>query len=225
MPTALATTRMRVNVRAAWRITTPGDRGAIDSAIASVEALSDRASSTWTRDWFAIPYAGFLTTGDRKYVEVIQRWTGREPTLTLQALVALKAGDTAQARHLAARFPAPGAARLEVSPWGFDDPLTRAEILAAIGDRALALATLETIEPTSFEVLTVDPRWAMYGRSLLVRGMLYEQEGKRERAIKAFERYLSLMGDADATFQPQLQEARAHVNALRDAPRTTPMPR
>ena len=224
-PTALATTRIRITVRAASGVATAGDRRSIDSAIAAVEALPAPASSRVNRELVTIPYAGFRTTGDQKYVEVIQRWTGREPTPTVQALVALRSGDTTQARRLAARFPTPGAARLGASPDDFDDPLTRAEVLAAIGERGLALATLETIEPTSFEVLTVDLRWAMYGRSLLVRGMLYEQEGKRELALKAYERYLSLMRDADATFQPQLQAARARVNALRDAPGVTLTPR
>ena len=44
-----------------------------------------------------------------------------------------------------------------------------------------------------------------------------EMLGPRERALEAYEDYLSLMRDADATFRPQLQLARARLNALRDA--------
>jgi tetratricopeptide (TPR) repeat protein len=113
---------------------------------------------------------------------------------------------------------------MTAGPNDFDDPFTRAEVLAALGQRRRAIATLETIEPASFEVLDVDPRWAMYPRSLLERALLYEQEGEREQALRAYDRFLTLMKDADAAFQPQLQLARTRVNALRDAPGATLRP-
>ena len=120
-----------------------------------------------------------------------------------------------------------GATEIISPPDQIDDPLGRAAVLAAIGQKRGALAVLESIDPSRFTVLGADRRWAMYPRSLLERGALYEQLGDRTKAAAAYERYVELMRDADAVIQPQVRLARARLAALRDprAPHSTPDPR
>jgi hypothetical protein len=154
----------------------------------------------------------------------VRGWSGAEPPLTMQALVALAAHDTAAARRIAARFPPSDTSRL-ITPPGFDDPIGRAAVLAAVGQKRAAVAVLETLDPARFNVLENDPRWAMYSRSLLERGALYEQLGDKARAAAAYQAYVDLMRDADPTLQPQVQLARARLHALRDAPAATLTPR
>jgi tetratricopeptide (TPR) repeat protein len=157
-------------------------------------------------------------TRDPKYLDIIRRWSGRDIPVVLQAVAALEAGDTAQAAKLVAQLPPPDSSRLVTPPESIEDPLTHANVLSAIGQRRDALAVLESLDPRRFGVLEVDPRWAMYPKSLLARGLLYEDLGDRARAIASYERYLELMRDADAALQPQLQLARARVRSLRDSP-------
>jgi serine/threonine-protein kinase len=227
-PTTSMTAPMRLGARTLAGVGGARDRRVIDSAIANIEAIPDPAGQHARRLGWPLAYSGYILTEDPKYVEIVRRWTGSEPPLILQALVALNGGDTARARDLAARIPPPDSTRLITPPEQLDDPLSRAAVLAAVGQKRAALVVHEAIDPREFSVLQPDMRWGMYPRSLLERGALYEQVGERAKATAAYERYLELMRDADTVLQPQIQLARTRLNALRDAPTaalTTRMPR
>ncbi len=224
-PAASITAPIRLGVRAIAGIGDQRDRRVIDSAIARLEAIPDPMGGQARRHGAGLAYAGYILTEDPKYLDVIQRWSGKEPPPVLQALAALTAGDTARAAQLIARIPPPDTARLVTPPEQMDAPLSRAAVLAAVGQKRAALRVLESIDPNRFSVLETDMRWAMYPRSLLERGALYEQVGDRAKAAAAYEKYLDLMRDADAVLQPQLQLARTRLNALRDAPVTALTPR
>jgi hypothetical protein len=67
----------------------------------------------------------------------------------------------------------------------------------------------------------VDPGFALYARSFLARGRLYEELNVRARAAAAYERFLTLWKDADPAFDAQRREARAGLARVRDAGRGT----
>ncbi|MFN2564216.1 MAG: protein kinase [Gemmatimonadaceae bacterium] len=224
-PSASMTAPLRIGVRALSGLGGARDRRVIDSAIARVDAIPDPAGQHARRQGRSLPYVAFILTEDAKYVDIVRRWSGGDTPLVLQALAALRAGDTAQARQIAARMPPPDTARLISPPDQMDDPMSRAVVLAAVGQKRAALAVHESIDPAQFNVLTSDVRWAMYPRSLLERGALYEQVGDRAKATAAYEKYLELMRDADAVLRPQLQLARTRLAALRDAPAAALTPR
>jgi hypothetical protein len=226
-PTASMTGPLRLGVRAMSGVASVRDRRVIDSAIARIEAIPDPVGHHARRQAWRLAYSAYVFTEDPKYVDVVRRWSGAEPPLVMQALVALEAGDTARARDLVGRIPPPDTTRLITPPEQLDDPLSRAHVLATVGQKRAALAVHESIDPAAFKVLEADPRWAMYPRSLLERGALYEQLGERAKAATSYERYLDLMKDADAALQPQIQLARSRLHALRDAPAAalTPRPR
>jgi eukaryotic-like serine/threonine-protein kinase len=224
-PSAARTGSIRLAVRAISGLGGAGDRRLIESAIARVEAIPEPMGTYARRQGSRLGYVAYIITNDPKYVDVLRRWSGAEPPLVMQAMVALAAGDTARAAQIAARFPPPDTARLITPPEQIDDPLRRAEVLAAVGQKRAAVGVLESIDPTRSSVLELDPRWAMYPRSLLERGALYEQLGERAKAATVYERYLDLMKDADAALQPQIQLARTRLHALRDAPAAALAPR
>jgi tetratricopeptide (TPR) repeat protein len=220
-PTTSLTDPLEVTARAILGVTTTADRRTLDAAIARTEALPEPARAQARQREWGLAYAGYVITHNPKYLDIIRRWSGHEPPLVLQALAALRKGDTAGAAQLAAKFTPPDTARVVSTPNEIEDPLSQAVVLSAVGQPRAAITVLEAIDPTRLHVLEADPRWAAYARSLFERGLLYEQIGSRARAVAAYERYLDLMRDADAALEPQKQAARARVQALRDAPGTT----
>jgi serine/threonine-protein kinase len=61
--------------------------------------------------------------------------------------------------------------------------------------------------------------YALYARSFLARGRLYEELGDRARAAAAYERFLAFWKDADPALQGQAREARDGLARARDASR------
>ncbi|MDQ3996413.1 MAG: serine/threonine-protein kinase, partial [Gemmatimonadota bacterium] len=133
--TASITSPLRFGARALSGVAGARDRRVIDSAIARVDAIPDPAGQHVRRTAWPLAYSGYVITEDPKYVDIVRRWTGAEPPLQLQALVALSAGDSARARDLAGRMPPPDTARLITPPDQLDDPLSRAHVLAAVGQK------------------------------------------------------------------------------------------
>jgi tetratricopeptide (TPR) repeat protein len=214
VPTTLLTDPLAVIARAFAGVTVPRDRRTIETTVAQLEAIPDPTGSRLRKENWAFAYGAYVITGGRKYIDAVRQWSGEEPPLVLQALAALREGDTARAAQLAARFPPPDRPRLS-APTHFDDPLNAALVLGAVGQPRAAIALLESIRPTQLEILRLDPRWAMYPRTLLERGRLYEKIGNATQAVASYERYLDVMRDADAVFHPQIELARARLQALR----------
>jgi tetratricopeptide (TPR) repeat protein len=219
-PITSVTAPLRLAVRAAAGASDPGDRHAIDATIARLEAIPEPQGAVVRRQSAGMAYAAYLITGNPKYVDAVRRWSGRAPPLVLQARMALAAADTTRAAQLAARFPPPDTARLVTPPDELRDPLSEAAVLSTVGQHRAALAVLESLDPSSFKVAELDPRWAMYAQSVLGRAQLHEQLGDRDLAIAAYERYLALIRDADPTLQAEAQGARTKLLALRDASRS-----
>jgi tetratricopeptide (TPR) repeat protein len=217
-PTTFMTNPLRHGARAMWGLSGPTDRRVLDSAIARLESVPEPMGQHARRQGWPLAYSAYVLTEDPKYVAIVRRWSGKEPPLVMEALVALAAGDTAGAKTLVGRVPPPDTGRLITPPEQLEDPLSVAHVLAAIGDKRGAVLVHESIDPAKFKVLEPDMRWAMYSRSLLERGALYEQLGDRPKAAAAYEKYVDLMRDADPALQPQLQLARTRLSALRDAP-------
>ncbi len=217
-PTASMTTPLRIGVRAVYGVDEPRDRRAVDSTISRLDAIPEPAGKAARAQAWGLAYAAYVISEDPKYLDVLRRWRGADPPPALRALVALNAGDSTRAREIAGRMAPPDTSRLITPPNEVDDPLSRARVLTALGQERAALQTLEAVRPDQFSVVTPDTRWAMYPRSLLERGALYERLGDRTKAAESYQRYLDLMRDADPVLRPQRQLTQARLTALRDAP-------
>ena len=168
-------------------------------------------------------WVAFLGLRDTSYFAPLRRWTGAV-SAELLALAALDRGDSLRAVALAASLepvqaltPAP-----PIQHRLFDiRHFARAELYARLGDERRALQELDQIDRARFHLSlsSIDPRWGLYARSFLLRGILHEQLGEREKAAQSYRTFLELWKHADARLQPQLQQARERLRRLSDAPR------
>jgi tetratricopeptide (TPR) repeat protein len=201
-------------------------RPSLDAGIAALDRMKG-ADAPRAQNW-VIPYVLFLATRDPRHAATVRRWRGeRAPPLDeLDALEAIVAGDTARARAAVARFPSVDslrAANATLSPMRW---VMRAEAFSELGDLRRAVAMYEVIEPSrlSSELTAgVDPGLALFARSYLGRGRIYEQLGEREKAAAAYGRFVALWKDADPALQPQVREARAGLARVRDAAKSQPV--
>ncbi len=165
-----------------------------------------------------IPYAAYLATGDTSFAVVAMRW-GKEsnrPLIEFEARLALDRGDTAAARAIARTFRSPdslGNATLSMAGLRV---ATQADIRQRLGDLRGAVATYEAMNPRNFQMSFAEPGTAIYARSFLVRGKLYEQLNDPASAIRSYEQFIVWWSGADASLQGELREARAAVQRLRD---------
>jgi hypothetical protein len=214
----------RTAVFAGLEIDLPRARREVAATIKQLDAMEGPYADQARQQAMGTVYTGYMLTRDTSYLATIRRWSKNEPIPAVMALAALEAGDTARARTLAAQFPRGDTAKIVGSDQG-SSAIVEAEVLSRLGDARGALQTLEAIEPTDFNVLGLDPRWALYPRVLMQRAEIYERLGERARADSAYRRVLELWKGADAKGESILRVARTRRQALDDAPATVPLVR
>jgi hypothetical protein len=151
----------------------------------------------------------------------VRSWSGGgNAPPEFEALLAVQRGDTASAMRIARTFPAPDSlqgARFNV---GGMRMMARAEVLAGLG---LTRQAAETYEAVTSDLINrqamAEPGFAVWVRSVLARARLWRQVGERDRAIAAYEEFLTRWKDADGVAARQVSEARQELAALRDAGR------
>jgi tetratricopeptide (TPR) repeat protein len=164
-----------------------------------------------------VPYAAYLATRDSSFAEVARRWaTVNGRIIELDASVALDRGDTTAARAAVAQFPAPERIRTAALTGASIRVLTQADVRARLGDVRGALQTYEALTPSNFSVGLAEPGAALYVRSLLRRGALYEQVGDRDAAMRSYAEFVRWWSGADAALQGEVREAQAALTRLRD---------
>ncbi|WKW13121.1 protein kinase [Pseudogemmatithrix spongiicola] len=169
-----------------------------------------------------VTFMAYLATRDTLFSNTIRRMPGGANIqhTDLDALEALTRGDTATARDLASRYTPPDS--LKTARFGFAGlrAYARAEVLAAVGNTDWAIRYLENIAPPRFNAMGLaEPGFAVYTRSFLTRGTLYERANQPDKAIGAYEEYLRRTADGDAIVEPLRREARASLTRLRDSRR------
>ncbi len=166
-------------------------------------------------------YIAYLATRDTLFSNAVRRLQGAGVVHSdLNALEALARGDTAAARTIAEGFTHPDS--LRTSRFGFAGlrAYGRAEVLAAVGNVDWAIKYLEALEPSRFNAQSVaEPGFAVYTRSYLTRGALYERVGRKADAIKAYEAFLARSAQGDDAIEPQRRLARSAIQRLRDPSR------
>jgi serine/threonine-protein kinase len=208
---------MRLAMGSPWTGTL---RNEVERGVAYVDSTTLPFGEVIRAQSIHVAYLLGLTTRDGRYARLLRRWA-QDTALALpelDALVALGRGDSVAARRAAARIPAPDSlARLPQSMSGLR-MVGRAEALAQLGETRRALATYAVLDPARF--LDVggfgDPGYAVYARSWLARARLHEQVGERERALAAYQRFLTWWSGADAAYDAERREAQAAVARLRD---------
>ena len=119
-------------------------------------------------------------------------------------MLAIERRDSVEARRLARTFPSVDTLRTSrIGTTGLR-MVTRAVVLAELGDVRQALAVLELIDPARFSLSeSVETTWAVYVRQFMLRGALYERIGEQVKARQAYERFLELWRDGEAPLEPR----------------------
>ncbi len=194
---------------------TPAARATLLDGVRSI----DRGRAGGRRD-ASVPYMVYLETREPAFADVARNWSSPSSNgyPELQALVALRRGDTSAAEKFAQSFPTADSLKRAALGMTGMRTIARASVLAELGDLRRATQLYESIDPKRFGQTGIpETSWPMYVRSYLARGHLFEQLGERERAVAAYERFLTLWKDAEAPLQPQLREAREALARLHDA--------
>jgi serine/threonine protein kinase/GrpB-like predicted nucleotidyltransferase (UPF0157 family) len=195
----------------------PQVRRSLATSMEAIDRLDTPIGSTMRSNSGAFAYIAYLLTRDTTYVGTYRRWAGPIP-IALEALVAIEAGDSTHARQLAMRFNRTDTTRLIATQADIFAPYVEAEVLERLGDLRGAVSIYESLDPRLYNVVGIDPRWALYVRSFLWRGQLYERLGDNARAETAYTHFLDAWREADPTLQRQVQYARDRLQQLRDAP-------
>jgi tetratricopeptide (TPR) repeat protein len=166
-------------------------------------------------------FAAFVVSRDTLYADALRKWAPADAQTMpppVAGLLAIIRGDTAAARSAVEQFSAPQPNAVA----GLFDPFIKAEVLAELGDVRGAISVYESIKPTDLSNAAgiPDPRWAMYARSHLARGQMYEELGERAKAEAAYQQFVDLWRDADPALQSQVRAAKAGIARLRDRPST-----
>jgi tetratricopeptide (TPR) repeat protein len=211
---------MGVPVTAAVRRSIGAGFDALERLPAPYGALA-RSSS------LSAPYVMALATRDSSYLVTLRKWAPEGAQFAeLDALMALSRGDTAAAVRSVKLFPPDSLLKTADFSFGGMRALARAEVLTALGDTRRALTMYEALAPTRFvSASPVEPGWALYTRSFLARGRLYEELGEKAKAQQAYTRFIELWKDADPLLQSQSRAARDGLARLGDAPPTRPIGR
>lgn len=175
----------------------------------------------------SVPYLFYLATGDaafRRDIASIMAARGDSVGYPeLDALEALRVGDTATATRVARTIPSADSIRRNRVGSSGMRVVARAMLFERLGDARRAVELLEAIEPVRFPLVqSVDHTLGVYARQFAMRGRLYEKLGERDKAIASYERFASIWANADASLQPDVRTAREAVARLRDQSATVP---
>jgi tetratricopeptide (TPR) repeat protein len=195
----------------------PQVRRTLAASMDAIDRLDTPIGRTIRANSGAFAYMAYLLTRDTTYIDTYHRWAGSVP-VALEALVAIEAGDSTRARALVSRFSRNDTTRLITTQADIFAPYVEAEVLERLGDLRGAVAIYESLDPRRYNVVGIDPRWALYARSFLWRGQLYERLGDNTRAEAAYTQFLDSWREADPTLQRQVQYARDRLRRLHDAP-------
>jgi serine/threonine-protein kinase len=197
----------------------------IASTVKQIAAIPGRVGEQARQQSVQIAYAGYMVTRDTSYLGIIRRWSGREPVPSMLALAAIERGDTAEATRVAQQFRRGDTTGLVTSTQSETSGMIEGEVLTRIGDLRGALATYERMNPKDFSPINLDPRWAFYPRTLILRGDIHDRLGEPEAAARLYQEAIDLWKDADPKGQPLVDAARQRLSALQDRPKSVPIKR
>jgi tetratricopeptide (TPR) repeat protein len=166
----------------------------------------------------SVPYLAFLASHDTAFSVVAKRWAnGQMPEL--DALAALRRGDTATARQIASAFTKPDSLRKARFGLGGMRSVARAEVLDAVGLTRQAAETYEATEMNRINRTSLsEPGYAVWVRTFLARARLWAELGERDKAVAAYEQFIRRWADADGVAAKQVAQARQELAQLRDSP-------
>lgn len=170
---------------------TDAERDALMAAIRRVDISLPSRDPALRSTAESVGYMLYMQTQDPSIGQWVLSADPGNPFVELKASLALQRGDTATARKLAETFTVPALVRQRPLAWAGMRTYLRAEVLVALGDTTQAIQQLEATDPSRFNLTMVNPGMALWVRSDVRRGQLYEARGDKPNARAAYARFLS----------------------------------
>jgi len=159
----------------------------------------------------------FLSTfADSSALIEFQALTEHALAREVRALLALSRKDSATARRILdepARANEMLATAKEEKAYlaeHYRTPLA-AQARYLLGEHTVALALLESFEPSQFNTDRFDPRWGMIGRVRAMRGLAYQKLGREAEAVEQYRLALAQWTAPHPSLQPLIDEIQAQV--------------
>ncbi len=224
VPLGMSTAELAEWLAASVRLAT----GATDSSaeltiIRRGVATLDRSREVYARELrrqtISIPYGTYLLTRDSALARTAQKWARdgvRSELVELNAAIALDRGDTAAVREGMAAFATPEVIGSGTLTAGGLRVLLQADVLERMGELAAATELLEAMAIDRLQLAVAEPGLTLFIRSFASRGRMYEAMGERDKAIAAYETFITYWLGADDALQSQVSDAKAAIARLRD---------
>lgn len=140
---------------------------------------------------------------------------GGTPPPELKALVALEKGDSAEARRLLQQPDSATGKQFMSRPqwWGYRQMIA-AHAWAELGDDQRALKALDAFEPAKLSTNGLDIRWLLLGQARVLRGEIFERQGKNAEARDQYKLALAQWAEADPVLEELVNRVRARLDRL-----------
>ena len=140
---------------------------------------------------------------------------GGTPPPELKALVALEQGDSTEARRLLQQPDSAAGKQFMARPqwWGYRQMIA-AHAWAELGDDQRALKALDVFEPSKLSTNGLDIRWLLLGQARVLRGEIFERQGKNAEARDQYRQALAQWADADPVLEELVNRVRARLDRL-----------
>ncbi len=133
----------------------------------------------------------------------------------LMALEALERGDSAEARRQLTKPDSSTAKTYDGRPqWAGYKYMIAANAWRELGDDRRALQALEVFRTDQFSNNGFDVRWMLAGQARMLRGEIYEHQGKPDLAREEYRQALSQWDDADGQFDALIAELRIRLGRV-----------
>jgi serine/threonine-protein kinase len=133
----------------------------------------------------------------------------------LQALMAIERGDSAEARRQLAMpdstMPKPFQSRPQ---WYGYRHMIAAHTWAELGENQQALRSLAVFEPAKFNTGGLDVRWLLLGQARLLRGEIFERQGRHAEAREQYQLALAQWDQADPALGPLVARVKERLGRL-----------
>lgn len=165
--------------------------------------------------WVAAVGLYLQNRADPTPLNELQALDGGATPPELLALEAIERGDSTEARRqLSLPDSATGEKYRGRPMWGGYKPLIAANAWRELGDARRALQSLEAYQTDRLSTSGFDIRWLLVGQARLLRGEIYEHQGKPELARGEYRQALAQWEDADPLLEPVVSRAKARLALL-----------
>jgi len=175
----------------------------------------DQREEVVTYGWAAALGLYLQNRGNPEPIDELQALGGGTTPPEINALRALDRRDTVRARELLLLPDSGRGPEYKGRPqWTGYRAMIAAHLWHDLGEDDRALRALDTFDPQHFSTMSMDVRWLLLGQARLLRGNIYERQGKRDQAREQYQLALTQWGGADELLEPLVTRLKSRLAGI-----------